>query len=372
MALSIRNGHIGEVLRWSDSEPIKLRTLAIAALGMAGPVLLGFAMGRPAVGFTIGLGAMLLTDAPTAGPAAQDRPSPGSALLPAALAVTLATLIAGQPWTDAAMIVLAGVAAAISGYSRPVGVAAIRFIVYLVLSESLLDSVGDHRTGAALIFGLGALWNVAIRIMLAGRPVKTAAAPAARTPTPAQRRAHWRRTLRDLAGWQFAIRLVVGLGVASLLRHLWPSHHFGWIVLTVALLTQRPLEHLPVKITQRALGTALGVAATWAILIGVPPNGWRGLSICLLATAAALARSRNYLAYAVVSTPVILLVMDIGKPVETSLLTDRLIATLAGATIVLIANLALDRAIQATTPDAKRRAKPEADKEKAPDRSGAF
>jgi hypothetical protein len=361
MALSIRNGHIGEALRWSGAEPITGRTIAIAALGMAGPVLLGFALGRPAVGFTIGLGAMLLADTPAAGAAAEDKPSPGSAIGPAALAVILATLIAGTPWSDGAMIALAGLAATVSGYSRPVGVAAIRFIIYLVLSDSLLESAGDHRTGAALIFGLGALWNVAVRMMLAGPKVKAPpAAPPTRTPTAAQRRAYFRRTLQTLAGWQFTVRMVVGLGVASLLRHLWPSHHFGWIVLTVALLTQRPLEHLPVKITQRALGTALGVLMTWLILVGVPSHGWRGLVICLLATAAALARARNYLAYAVIATPVILLVMDMGKPLEASLLTDRLIATALGAAIVLAGNVALDALIRAVGAEPPRRARPAA------------
>jgi hypothetical protein len=360
MAISIRGGHIGETLRWSGGEPIKVRTVVIAALGMAVPALMGLAMGRPAIGFTIGLGAMLLADTPTAGSAAAEVATPGSALLPASLAVVLATLIAGAPWSDGAMIAVAGIAAAVSGYSRPVGAAAIRFIIYLVLSESLLDSAGGHRTDAALLFGLGALWNVVVRAMLAARSVKPDTAPPARTPTPAQRRAYWRRTLRNLAGWQFAIRVVVGLGAASAIRRLWPSHHFGWIVLTVALLTQRPLEHLPVKITQRALGTALGVALTWLVLAGVSSHGERALAICLLATAAALARPRNYLAYAVVSTPVILLVMDIGKPLETSLLTDRLIATVVGAAIVIAANLALDALIRATGAEPPQRAKPAA------------
>jgi len=371
MALSIRDGHIGEVLRWSGGEPIRGRTVAVAALGMTAPVLLGFALGRPALGFTIGLGAMLLADTPTAGTVPQDAPAPGSALFPAAVAVVLATLIAGQAWTDAAMIALAGVAATISGYSRPVGTAAIRFIIYLVLSESLMDSAGDHHTGAALIFGLGALWNVAILALLAGGRIESPSVPPpARAPTAAQRRAYWRCSLRHLAGWQFAIRIVGGLTVASLLRHQWPSHHFGWIILNVALLTQRPLEHLPVKITQRALGAAIGVVLTWLILIGVSSHAGRGVAICLLATAAVLSRPRNYLAYAAVSTPVILFVMDIGKPVETVLLTDRLIGTLAGAAIVLALNAVLDAAICATGKEPPRRV-PAADKQKAPDRSGA-
>lgn len=356
----IRDTSLGKALAWSDAGRLDGRAVAIAILGMTVPVLAGLATGRPDIGFTIGLGAMLLTDAPSASDAgAQERPSPGSAILPATLAVIAATVICGapSPWADVAMVLLAGCAAAISGYSRPVAVAAIRFIIYLVLSYTLLQSAGVHRGGAALIFGLGALWNIALRILLAGpKAARIEEAPPTRMPpTPAQLRAHWRRTMSQLAGWQFPIRVVLGLAAASVLRHLWPSHHYGWIVLTVALLTQRPIEHLPVKAIQRGLGTALGVALTWAILIGAPSHIVLAVAICVLAAAATLLRPRSYLAYAVVSSPVILLVMDLGKPIETALLTDRLAATAMGATIVVAANLILDLMLRTSTNAASKK-----------------
>jgi uncharacterized membrane protein YccC len=135
-----------------------------------------------------------------------------------------------------------------------------------------------------------------------------------------------------------------------------PSHHYGWIVLTVALLTQRPLEHLPVKIIQRTLGVLIGVALTWAILAWITAPILLGVVICLLATAAAAARARSYLAYSAISTPVILLVLDFGKPIQTALLADRLVATLAGAAIVVALNLALDRITAGAKPGANKAA----------------
>lgn len=341
---ALRHPHIVEALRWEKTgAPIDGRTIAIAALGMAVPALAGVALGRAEAGFTIGLGAMLLAGAPAPAGAAHEAPSSGSAILPAALAVLAATAIGGMAWTDVAVVALAGMAAAVSGYSRPVGVAAIRFIIYLVLSISLIDAAGDRRGSVALIFGLGALWNIALRLLLERCPAGAPAAAPARAVTTAQRNAHWRRTMRSLAGWQFPIRLMIGLGVASVLRQLWPTHHYGWIVLTVALLTQRPLEPLPVKTIQRAAGTALGVALTWLILTELVAPLALAAAICVLATGAAIARPRNYLAYAVLATPVILLVLDIGKPIEPALLVDRLVATLAAAAIVVAANLSLGR-----------------------------
>jgi len=344
LARTLRHPHIAEALRWErDAEPLDLRTVAFAALGMAVPALVGLLLGRAEIGFTIGLGAMLLAGGPAQPGATGETPAPTAAILPAALAVLIATGIAGAAWSDVAMIVLAGVAAALSGYSRPLAVAAIRFIIYLVLSFSLIDGAAEHRGAVALIFGSGALWNVAIRVLLARRRPAASSAEPARMVTPAQRRAHWKRTMRTPAGWQFPIRLVLGLGIASALRHAWPSHHYGWIVLTVALLTQRQLEPVPVKVLQRALGTALGVALTWLILTGLAAPAPLAVVICVLATGASLARSRNYLAYAVLATPVILLVLDIGKAVEPALLIDRLVATLVAAAIVVATNLVLGR-----------------------------
>ncbi|MDB5709403.1 MAG: hypothetical protein JWL96_1473 [Sphingomonas bacterium] len=357
LARTLRHPHIAEALRWEkDGEPLDARAVAIAALGMAVPALVGLALGRPGIGFTIGLGAMLLAGGPAQPGAASEPPSPGAAILPAMLAVIVATLIAGAPWTDVVMIAVAGVAAAISGYSRPLAIAAIRFIIYLVLSVSLIDGAAEHRAAAALIFGSGALWNVAIRLLLARRRPAAPPAEPVRVVTGAQRRAHWQRTMRTLAGWQFPIRLVLGLGIASALRHAWPAHHYGWIILTVALLTQRPLEPVPVKVLQRGLGTALGVALTWMILTGLAAPAALAVVICILATGASLARSRNYLAYAVLATPVILLVLDIGRPIEPALLVDRLVATLVAAAIVIGANLLLGRWVAAEpTAPARRR-----------------
>ncbi len=354
VAPQVRISPLAAALGWTPREPFNTRTLAVAALGMSVPALAGLALHRPEIGFTIGLGALLLADTPStpglsAGAAAEGQAAPGSALLPATLAVALATFLGREPWSDVAMVGLAGMAAAISSYSRPVGGAAIRFIIYFVLSFTLLRNAGGHRGTAALVFGLGALWNILIRLLLVRRQASAtvASAPPARAPTAAQRRAHFRRTLRALSGWQFPIRIVVGLALADGLRLVFPSHHYGWIVLTVALLTQRPIEHLPVKTLQRAAGTAAGVALTWGIVIWLPPPMVLGVTICLLATAASVARSRNYLLYSALSTPVILLVLDLGKPIQTALLTDRLVATAVGAAIVVALNVLMDRLTRA-------------------------
>ena len=282
--------------------------------------------------------------------------SPASAALPALLAVAAATVVARHSWGDAVMVALAMLAAAASGYSRPLAVASIRFIIYFVLGLGLIAGAGDGGSAAAFMFGVGALWNIVIRVLLQRKTSAPPITSAKRLPTSAQRRAHFGRTLRTLAGWQFPLRLAAGLTAASFLKHAWPDHHFQWIVLTVALLTQRPIEHFPVKLLQRVIGTLGGVALAGIVLASATAPATLLIAASLFGTLSTIARSRNYLIYSAMTTPFILLVLDYGKMLAWTLLEDRVVATLIGGSIVVIANLIAERAIGAdkSTPTVSR------------------
>ena len=54
-----------DVFTIDRSQQVGWRTLAVAALGMGVPVAAGLVAGRLEAGFTTGLGAILLTGAPT-------------------------------------------------------------------------------------------------------------------------------------------------------------------------------------------------------------------------------------------------------------------------------------------------------------------
>jgi hypothetical protein len=340
----LRPGLGREIFAMEGGAPIGGRAIFVAALGMGIPVVAGWLLGYREAGFTIGLGAILLAGGLQSGAGAPLEGHPGRAVLPALLAVAAATLVGGRPWTDAVVIPLVAIAGLLSGYSRPLAVASIRFSIYLVLSAGFLESASSHRSLAALIFGLGALWNIILRVLLTGRtiaPDETAAG--VRMPTAAQRRAHFRKTMRTLDGWQFPLRLAIGLGIASAIRHALPAHHYYWVLLTVALLTQRPIEHVPVKTMQRLIGTIAGVAVAAIILAGFASYAALAVLACLLAILVPVARARSYLLYSVVVTPLILLVLDLGRPVPFALLGDRLVATLAGGVIVVTGNILFDR-----------------------------
>lgn len=353
----------GAVLAMDRTAPPSPRALAIGALGMGVPVATGMLLGQAHAGFLIGLGAVLLAGGP-AEPGTETSGNRGARLLamalPALAAVVGATLLARLPAPDSARIALVALAALTVNYSRPVAAAAIRFNIYLVLGGSLLDGGPGHGGSAALIFGLGALWNILLRLLLdKARPEAPAAAPERRAPTLAQRRAYFRRQIRTFAGWQFPFRLAIGLGIASLLRHAFPAHHYYWIVLTVALLTEVRIEPLPAKTLQRLLGTLGGVALAWLLFAFASGPIALGIVAAILAALVPLARARSYLLYAVVSAPLILLVIDLGKPVATALLVDRLVATLAAGAIVVALNQLFGR-LHRDAPSGPARSRPAA------------
>lgn len=329
---------------------------ALAVAGILAPMLAGIAAGKPDIGLAIGLGALFLSGGDPA-PGSRWRSAARSALV-ALLAIAASLAVVAMPWPDATLIALSFAAAMLSGYSRAVGAAAVRFTIYCVLCVTLLEGLGPGRWGAAAVFAAGALWNIAIRKLL-NRGAAAAEHPARRLPTATQLLRNWLNGLRGPAGWQFGMRLAGGLTLACWLRDQWPAHHFGWIVLTTALLTERQVEPLSRKTAERGAGTLAGVGLAWLILTAAPRHEATVGLIAILASVALVARRPSYLAYSILSTPVTLLAMDFSHPVSAALLVDRLIATLAGAAIALIANRLVLRLLSSCGDDQKATRNPQ-------------
>jgi hypothetical protein len=346
----LRNRHIAEVLGWTSHAPVGWRVMIGAAIGVAVPATIGMLTGRPAIGFAVAMGAMLFGGPDSAEQGSEqgaERRSLFGVFASAVfvgLAPPIASLCAGWNWGDVVAIAITALLAAVSGYSRPFAVAAMRFIVFLVMSMSIVSQPGGAPGGVALLLGLGAIWGALLRVALrpakgrAPAPAPAAEAVAVRNPTYRQRLARLKRVLRTAEGWQYPIRLTLALGLSSIVRHLWPDQHSAWVLVTAVLLVERQPEAMPVKTSQRALGVVLGVTLTGLLLVEVRSQLAIVALVCLLATLRPWLRARNYLAYSAVMTPLILLVMDLGTPIGGTVLIDRLIATLLGAAIVIAVN----------------------------------
>jgi uncharacterized membrane protein YccC len=218
-----------------------------------------------------------------------------------------------------------------------------RFNLVLVIMANFAETAAN-APGFLVLLAAGALLSAATNLIFGGvvrafrqrDQGKTAATPP--VATASQRFARWKRSLRNLSGWQYTLRLALCLGVATLLRLLWPSHHLYWVALTVVLLAEREIERLPVKTTQRALGTTIGVIGA-GLIIAERPSAWViAIGFGLLAGLRPLLRVKNYLAYSAVMTPLVILMMDAGHAIDMGVAMDRLFATLVGAFLVIATN----------------------------------
>jgi Fusaric acid resistance protein-like len=345
--------HLAAAFRWSAEARTDWVAILGAALGMAMPILLGAATGNLALGLGMAVGSLLVGGI---GAGRDWRAQVGmliAALVPAAAASAVAVVTAGRGWaSDAVVVVLAGAAGAVAAMGRPVATMAIRFILLLVITVAVAENVPD-RAGLLLLIAVGALWTSGLSLALGALARARGgrhAAPEESAPavTLRQRLARWRRALTRLAGWQYALRLTICLSIAGLLRWLWPDHHLHWIALTVALLAEWQIDAFPVRTTQRALGAAFGVLATGLLIVFPAPPWALGGIMGVLAGLRSLLRARNYLAYTAAMTPLIILLLDAGRPPGVGVLIDRLVATLIGAGLVIATNLLFRKLIGKT------------------------
>ncbi len=271
--------HLAKALGWSRETPVDWTAILGSAFGMAVPILIGAAAGNLPAGLAASVGALLVGGIGANRDWKSQLNELIGALIPAAAASIIAALVAGHGWlTDAVVTLLAGAAATLIGFGRPVATIAVRFILLLLIAVAVTENTPD-RGALLLLMAAGALWTAAasllLGVLLRLRPAnKVASEQAAPPELPAKQRfARWRRSLTRFAGWQYPLRLMLCLAIAGGLRALWPDHHLHWIALTVALLAERQIDAFPVRTTQRALGAALGVLAT-GLLIFYPPPAW--------------------------------------------------------------------------------------------------
>jgi hypothetical protein len=344
MPSSAWRSHFARSLAWSVEKKAGWVEIISSALGIAGPAVVASTTDHLPSGFAVGLGGLMIGGIAQGLSQRAELMNSAMSAAPAVAATAMAALLAGHGWpAEALMVLVAGLAALFGGYSRPAAVAAAYFVPYLVLTFSAAEKVSDKGFFALLAIG-GMVLTIAIGLLVAtlgrsmGYEPPRSDEPAVSTATAAQKWKRWRRLLTQVAGWQYTLRLVIGLTVATVIRSAWPGHHFLWITLAVALLTERQVEIVPLKTTQRVLGTAFGVALSGLFLFDWPPQALLLSLFVVLAALRPLARAGNYLVYSLVQTMIIVLILDHGQPPGSSLLTDRLIATLIGAVLVIGCN----------------------------------
>ncbi|GAA1147716.1 hypothetical protein GCM10009630_52740 [Kribbella jejuensis] len=220
----------------------------------------------------------------------------------------------------------------VGGFNRWTADSTTRFITFLVMATGL---GGADTWEVTRWFAAGVVWAIVLALFTA------APAPGPRATYPQLWRRWW-GMMHRFDGWRYAVQLLPPLAIASVIGVYWHQQKSYWIALAVVIVVRRRGDSL-LRATERCLGTCAGVLIGGALVLWVPPS-WAIVAVVgVLAGLRPLLKERNYAAYATIMTPLVVLLMDLGRTPELSTVGYRLIDTVLGCLLAIIPTLLLRR-----------------------------
>lgn len=141
--------------------------------------------------------------------------------------------------------------------------------------------------------------------------------------------------------WRYGLRLALCIGLAQSLVSLVPVSRSYWVALTVTFVLKPDFGSVFSRAVLRALGTAAGLVTAAAVLSQVPRGWWDVLVMMVLAALIPAFSAKGYAFQTAAITPVILLLSDILNHQGFHLILPRLVDSLIGCAIALIAGYLL-------------------------------
>ncbi|MFC9293088.1 FUSC family protein [Streptomyces sp. NPDC057011] len=162
---------------------------------------------------------------------------------------------------------------------------------------------------------------------------------------PAALRVRARRAVRDMmmsgASWRYGLRLALCIGLAQSLVSLVEVERSYWVALTVTFVLKPDFGSVFSRAVLRALGTAAGLVIAAAVLSEVPRGWWDVPVMMLLAALIPAFSAKGYAFQTAAITPVILLLSDLLNHQGFDLIRPRLLDSLIGCAITLLAGYLL-------------------------------
>ncbi|MFJ3305943.1 FUSC family protein [Streptomyces sp. NPDC086549] len=153
------------------------------------------------------------------------------------------------------------------------------------------------------------------------------------------------RTARNVTlsanSWRYGLRLALCIGIAQALVSIFPVPRSYWVALTVTFVLKPDFGSVFSRALLRALGTVAGLVVAAVVLSQVPRGWWDVPVMMVLAPLIPAFTPRGYGYQTAAITPVILLLSDILNHLGTALLLPRLMDSLLGCAIALIAGYLL-------------------------------
>ncbi|WP_079154246.1 FUSC family protein [Streptomyces subrutilus] len=162
---------------------------------------------------------------------------------------------------------------------------------------------------------------------------------------PAALGARVRRAVRDMmfseASWRYGLRLALCIGLAQSLVSLVEVERSYWVALTVTFVLKPDFGSVFSRAVLRALGTAAGLLVAAAVLAEVPRGWWDVPVMVVLAALIPAFSAKGYAFQTAAITPVILLLSDQLNHQGFDLIRPRLLDSLIGCAITLVAGYLL-------------------------------
>ncbi|MCX4576346.1 FUSC family protein [Streptomyces sp. NBC_01571] len=171
---------------------------------------------------------------------------------------------------------------------------------------------------------------------------RTAGDPLGRPARLGVRAARSGRTILLSSGsWRYGLRLAVCIGIAQALVSLVPVPRSYWVALTITFVMKPDFGSVFSRALMRALGTVAGLLVAAVVLTSVPLGWWDVAAMVVLAPLVPVLGARGYGHQTAAVTPVILLLSDVLNHQGTALLVPRLVDSLMGCAIALVAGYLL-------------------------------
>ncbi|MEV7415973.1 FUSC family protein [Streptomyces sp. NPDC089919] len=162
---------------------------------------------------------------------------------------------------------------------------------------------------------------------------------------PAALRIRLRRAVRGvmLSGdsWRYGLRLALCIGLAQSLVSLVEVERSYWVALTVTFVLKPDFGSVFSRAVMRAVGTALGLVLAAGVLAEVPRGWWDVPVLAVLAALIPAFSAKGYAFQTAAITPVILLLSDLLNHQGFDLIRPRLLDSLIGCAITLVAGYLL-------------------------------
>ncbi|MFI2431430.1 FUSC family protein [Streptomyces sp. NPDC018693] len=153
------------------------------------------------------------------------------------------------------------------------------------------------------------------------------------------------RAARDVAlsagSWRYGLRLALCIGLAQVLVSIISVPRSYWVALTITFVLKPDFGSVFSRALLRALGTVAGLVVAAAVLVEVERGWWDVPVMLVLAPLIPALTPRGYGYQTAAITPVILLLSDMLNREGTGLLLPRLVDSLIGCVIALVAGYLL-------------------------------